>query len=131
MTAVETWNEFWKLVMGSSTLGEVLRAMIFYVAVLLFAYLVVLVNATAGAILTLLLLLLSVGDLIKTSEAGWRYLWKRAPSTIATTIVARLLGQELDYAFGIVFVTFLFLAAFDHFFPDARTGRRRRKRQKS
>ncbi len=129
--AAETWNEFWKLVMGSSTLGEVLRALIFYVAVLLFAYLVVLVNVTAGALLTLLLLLFSIGDFIKTSEASFWNLWKRVPSTTATTGIARLLGQDLDYAFGIIFFVFLFIAAVEYFFPDSPTAKRRRKRRKS
>src|SRR5207245_8672398 len=112
-------------------LGEVLRAMIFYVAVLLFAYVVALINATAGALLTLLLLLFSIGDFIKTSEESFWNLWKRVPSTIATTGVARLLGQDLDYAFGIIFFVFLFIAGVEYFFPDSPPAKRRRKRRKS
>ena len=117
--------------MGTSPLGEVLRAVIFYVLVLLVADIVALINTTYGALLTLLIIVFSVGDFIKTSEASFRNLWKRVPSTIATTIVARLLGQDLDYAFGIIFFVFLFLAGVEYFFPDSPTAKRRRKRRKS
>jgi hypothetical protein len=117
--------------MGTSPVGEVLRAMIFYVVVLLVAYVVSLANTTAGALLTLLLLLVSVGDFIKTSEASFWNLWKRVPSTIATTILARLLGQDLDYAFGIIFFVFLFIAGVEYFFPDSPPAKRRRKKRKS
>jgi hypothetical protein len=131
LTAKETWDELWKLIMGSSPIGEVLRAVIFYVLVLLVADIVALINTTYGALLTLLLIVFSVGDFIKTSEASFWNLWKRVPSTIATTIVARLLGQDLDYAFGIIFFVFLFIAAVEHFFPDSPPAKRRRKRRKS
>lgn len=105
--------------------------MIFYVLVLVIADIVALINTTYGALLTLLLILFSIGDFIKTSEASFWNLWRRVPSTIATTIVARLLGQDLDYAFGIIFFVFLFIAAIEYFFPDSLTAKRRRKRRKS
>ena len=93
--------------MGSSPPGEALRALIIYVVVLVIAYVVVLVNATAGALLTLGLLLGSVGDMLTTSEASLRFLWRRLPSALATTLVAYLLGQSLDYLFGLLFFVFL------------------------
>ena len=131
MTTWATWDEFWKLVMGTSPLGEVLRAVIFYVVVLLVADIVALIYTTYGALLTLLLILFSVGDFIKTSEASFWNLWKRVPSTVATTILAYVLGQGLDYAFGIIFFVFLFVAGVEYFFPDSPTAKRRRKRRKS
>lgn len=131
MTAREAWDEFWKLVMGTSPIGEVLRAIIFYLVILVAAYAVGLANATAGAFLTLILVLISVGDLLKTSEASFRNLLKRLPSTIAITLLAYALGQYLDYAFGIVYVLFLIVAGFEYFFPDSPPARRRRKRRKS
>ena len=130
LTARETWDEFWKLVMGTSPVGEVLRAVIFYLVVLVGAYFVGLVNATAGAILTLVLVLVSVGDLLKTSEESFWNLSKRLPSTLAITALAYALGQSLDYAFGIVYILFLVVAGFEHFFPDSPTAKRRRKRKK-
>ncbi len=130
MTARETWDELWKLIMGSTPTGEVLRAVIFYVLVLLVADIVALINTTYAALLTLLLIMFSVGDLIKTSETSFGNLWKRVPFTIATTILARLLGQELDYAFGIIFFVFLFIAGVEYLFPDSPTAKRRRKRRK-
>jgi hypothetical protein len=78
LTAADTCKEFWRLVMGSSPLGEVLRAMTFYLIVLLGAYFVGLVHTTAGAILTLVLVLVSVSDLLKTSEESFFNLLKTA-----------------------------------------------------
>jgi len=103
------WDRLLKLIMGSSPLGQALRAVIIYVAVLIVAYLVGLVNATAGIWLTLILLLASVGDMLKNSEASLRFLWKRLPSALATMLVALVLGQTLDYVFGLLFVVFLIL----------------------
>ncbi len=97
------------MIMGSSPLGQALRAVVIYVAVLLIAYAVVLVNATAGAWLTVILLLASVGDMIKNSEASLRFLWRRLPSALATMLVALVLGQSLDYLFGVLFFVFLFV----------------------
>ena len=120
----------WKLIMGSSPVGEALRAMIFYVAVLFATYLVGLANAAAGALLTVGLLLLSYDDFTKTSEASFWNLWKRVPSTIGATLIAVLLGQTLDYLFDGLFFLFLFLAGVDYFFPDSPPAKRRRKRRK-
>ena len=131
MTVAEAWNEFWKLVMGTSAIGEVLRAVIFYVLVLLMADVVALISTTYGALLTLLLVLFSVFDFIKTSEESFWNLWKRVPSTIATTVLASLLGQDLDYAFGVIFFVFLLVATFEYFFPDSPTAKRRHKKRKS
>ena len=117
--------------MGSSPLGEVLRAVIFYVLVLLVADIVALINTTYGALVTLLLILFSVGDFIKTSEASFWNLWKRVPSTIGATLMAVLLGQTLDYLFDGLFFLFLFLAGVDYFFPDSPPAKRRRKRRKN
>ena len=131
MTAREILDEFWKLVLGTSPIGQVPRAVIFYLLALVVAYGVGLANTAAGALLTLVLVLLSVDDLIKTSEASFCNLLRRAPSTIVITILAYYLGQYLDYAFGIVYVVFLILAGFDHFFPDSPPARHRRKKRKS
>lgn len=131
MTARETLDEFWKLILGTSPLGQVPRAVIFYLLVLGAAYAVGFINAAAGAIVTLVLLLLSVDDLIKTSEASFWNLLKRLPSTAVITALAYALGQTLDYAFGVVYVVFLIVAGFEYFFPDSHPARRRRKRRKS
>jgi len=130
LTAGEIWDELWKLIMGSSPIGEVFRAMIFYMAILFGAYIVGILNATAGTLLTLLLLLLSIGDFITTSEESFWNLWKRVPSTIGTVLMALLLRQPLDYLFGALFFIFLFLAAVQHIFRDAPTSRRRPKKKK-
>jgi len=97
------------LIRGSSPLGEGLRAAIYYVVVLLLAYVVVLVNATAGALLTLLLIGVSVRDFIRASEANLRYLVRRLPSAVVTTLLGYVLSQWLDYAFGVLFFVFLFI----------------------
>ena len=83
--------------------------MIVYVAVLIGAWLVGLLNATAGTWLTIVLILASVGDMIRESEASLRFLWRRLPSSLATMLVALVLGQSLDYVFGVLFLVFLFV----------------------
>ena len=105
----ETWDGLLKLIRSSSPLGEGLRAAIYYVVVLLLAYLVILVNATAGAVLTLILVLVSIFDLLRISEASLRFLMRRLPSALVTTAIAYLLGQSLDYVFGVLFLVFLFI----------------------
>lgn len=124
-------DELRRLIMGSSPIGEVLRSVIFYVLVLVVADVVAVINTTYGALLTLLLILFSVGDFLKTSEERFWNLWKRVPSTIATTALAYVLGQGLDYAFGIIFFAFLFLAGVEYFFPESPPAKRRRKGRKS
>jgi len=61
----------------------------------------------------LVLVLVSVGDLLKTSGESFWNLLKRLPSTLAITALAYALGQSLDYAFGIVYILFLVVAGFE------------------
>jgi hypothetical protein len=120
--------------MGSSPVGEALRAAIFYVAVLFGVYILGLVSYAAGALVTVLLLYLSYEDFLKTSEESFWNLAKRVPSTIGATLMAVAFHQTLDYLFGGLFFFFLFLAGVDHFFPDTPTPtarRRRRRKRKS
>ena len=103
------WTKIWDLVKGKSLVGQAIRAVIYYVVVLLVVDLLEFVNHDVWALVTVSLLLLSVGDMYKNSEASLRFLVKRLPSSLATMLVAYALGQTLDYLFGVLFFVFLFL----------------------
>ena len=94
-------------VKGSSLFGEALRAVIVYVILLVAVYLVGLANAQAGTWLTLILILLNVGYLLKISDATKRFVIKQFPSVLATAVIAYVLNQPLDYAFSVIFLILL------------------------
>lgn len=102
------WVKIWNLVKGRSPVGQAIRAAIYYVVGLGILYLITLANYAVGALLTVILLLASVKDMYENSEAGLRTLVKRAPSSVATLIVAYALHQTLDYLFAVLFLVFLF-----------------------
>jgi hypothetical protein len=112
------WNKIWNLVKGKSLVGQAIRAVIYYVVVLLVVDLLEFVNHDVWALVTVSLLLLSVGDMYKNSEASMRFLVKRLPSALATTLVAYALSQWLDYLFGVLFFVFLFYRIVERYAPD-------------
>ena len=102
------WTKIWDLVKGKSLVGQAIRAVIYYVVILLVVDLLEFVSHEVWALVTVFLLLLSVGDMYKNSEASLRFLAKRLPASLATTLVAYALSQWLDYLFGVLFLVFLF-----------------------
>ena len=109
MTAQETLDAFWKLITGSSPVGKALRALIYYMVGLVLVWIVGLVNYTAWAVLTVVLLVSAFSDFAKNSEASYRYLKKRLPAALGTLVVAVFLSQPLDYLFSGLFVFFFAL----------------------
>jgi hypothetical protein len=112
------WTKIWNFLKGESLVGQATRAVIYYVVILLVVDLLEFVNHEVWALVTVFLLLLSVGDMYKNSEASLRFLAKRLPSALATTLVAYALSQWLDYLFGVLFFVFLFYQIVERYAPD-------------
>jgi hypothetical protein len=115
---LSNWTKIWNLVKGKSLAGQAIRAVIYYVVVLLAVDLLEFVNHEVWALVTVGLLLLSVEDMYKNAEASLRFLVKRLPSSLATTLVAYALSQWLDYLFGVLFFVFLFYRIIERYAPD-------------